>query len=72
MVFIPKDENNLVSDFRINENLKELMEHTLTKNIFTYSLMQQSVKDELRRAWLVGFSVCKIGYLSRGKENKEE
>ncbi len=65
MVFVPKDEINLVSDFRINENLEELMEHTLNRNIFTYSMMQQSVKDGLKRAWLVGFSVCKIGYLSR-------
>ena len=65
MVYVPKGEEEIVSDFKISKNLEETMEYTLNRNVFTYSLLQQSQKDELRRAWLTGFSVGK----KEGEEN---
>lgn len=68
MVFVPKEEEAFIADLGISEDLRDLMEHTLDKNIFTYSLMQQAQRNDLKRAWLVGFNVCKIGYLSQKEE----
>ena len=65
MGLIPFNEKELDVP-EIDKNLLAVMEKILDEYLFTYSISGKSERQDIRRAFNMGFQFARMGYKSRG------
>lgn len=65
MGLIPPNEKEFDMP-EVDDNLRATMEEILNREMFTYYMLGKSEKQNIRRAFVMGFEFARTGYLSRG------